>query len=84
MSNPANIQEQTRDACVIVWLDTPSTPPQALYGLRVTANLFPTLGVTPALGRNIVEAGRSTQLGTRRWALLLSAQRWRAGFLPSG
>ncbi len=30
------------------------TPPEALYGLRVTANLFPTLGVTPMLGRNIV------------------------------
>ncbi len=28
-------------------------PPQALYGLRVTANLFPTLGVSPLLGRNI-------------------------------
>jgi putative ABC transport system permease protein len=31
-----------------------STPPEALYGLRVTANLFPTLGVTPMLGRNIL------------------------------
>lgn len=29
-------------------------PPEALYGLRVTANLFPTLGVTPMLGRNIL------------------------------
>jgi predicted permease len=31
-----------------------SMPPEALYGLRVTANLFPTLGVTPMLGRNIL------------------------------
>ncbi len=31
-----------------------STPPEALYGLRVSANLFPTLGVTPMLGRNIL------------------------------
>jgi putative ABC transport system permease protein len=31
-----------------------STPPEALYGLRVTANLFPTLGVTPMVGRNIL------------------------------
>ena len=31
-----------------------STPPEALYGLRVTANLFPTLGVAPMLGRNIL------------------------------
>jgi putative ABC transport system permease protein len=30
------------------------TPPEALYGLRVTANLFPTLGVAPMLGRNIL------------------------------
>jgi predicted permease len=28
--------------------------PEALYGLRVTANLFPTLGVSPMLGRNIL------------------------------
>jgi predicted permease len=30
------------------------TPPEALYGLRVTENLFPTLGVAPMLGRNIL------------------------------
>jgi predicted permease len=30
------------------------TPAEALYGLRVTANLFPTLGVSPMLGRNIL------------------------------
>ncbi|HWF46970.1 MAG TPA: ABC transporter permease [Bryobacteraceae bacterium] len=29
-------------------------PPEALYGLRVTANLFPTLGVSPMIGRNIL------------------------------
>jgi predicted permease len=28
--------------------------PEALYGLRVTANLFPTLGVSPMLGRNVL------------------------------
>ncbi len=27
--------------------------PEALYGLSISANLFPTLGVTPMLGRNI-------------------------------
>jgi predicted permease len=32
----------------------PSTPPEALYGLKITANLFPTLGVSPMLGRNIM------------------------------
>jgi len=30
-----------------------NTPPEALYGLRMTASLLPTLGVTPMLGRNI-------------------------------
>ena len=29
-------------------------PPEALYGLRVSASLFPTLGVLPLLGRNIL------------------------------
>jgi len=41
----------------------PSTPPEALYGLKITANLFPTLGVSPMLGRNILpeedQAGHS-------------------------
>lgn len=32
----------------------PSTLPEALYGLRVSANLFPTLGVSPMLGRNLL------------------------------
>jgi len=32
----------------------PSTPPQALYGIRATAGLFRTLGVAPMLGRNIL------------------------------
>ncbi|HEY1497909.1 MAG TPA: ABC transporter permease, partial [Candidatus Solibacter sp.] len=31
-----------------------STPPEALYGLRITPNLFPTLGAAPMLGRNIL------------------------------
>jgi putative ABC transport system permease protein len=31
-----------------------STPPEALYGLRVSASLFRTLGVTPMLGRSIL------------------------------
>ncbi len=30
------------------------TTPEALYGLKVTASLFPTLGVSPMLGRNIL------------------------------
>ena len=28
--------------------------PEALYGLRMTANLFPTLGVSPMIGRNVL------------------------------
>ncbi len=31
--------------------------PEVLYGLSVSANLFPTLGVTPMLGRNILPEG---------------------------
>jgi putative ABC transport system permease protein len=41
-------------------------PPEALYGLRITASLFPTLGVSPMLGRNILpeedEYGRPNEL----------------------
>jgi len=29
-------------------------PPEAFYGLMVTASLFPSLGVSPMLGRNIL------------------------------
>ena len=32
----------------------PAEPPESLYGLLITANLFPTLGVSPMLGRNIL------------------------------
>lgn len=32
----------------------PDATPEALYGLKVTASLFPTLGVSPMLGRNIL------------------------------
>src|SRR5579862_2490045 len=32
----------------------PGTTPEALYGLKVTANLFATLGVSPMLGRDIL------------------------------
>jgi len=32
----------------------PGVTPEALYGLKVTAGLFPTLGVSPMLGRNIL------------------------------
>jgi predicted permease len=31
-----------------------NSPPEALYGLSVSASMFPTLGVAPMLGRNIL------------------------------
>jgi putative ABC transport system permease protein len=54
-----------------------STPPEALYGLRVSASLFPTLGVTPMLGRNILpdedQPGQANEM-------ILSYGLWRRRF----
>ena len=54
-----------------------STPPEALYGLRISASLFPTLGVTPMLGRNILpdedQPGRANEM-------ILSYGLWRRRF----
>jgi predicted permease len=43
-------------------------PPQALYGLYVSAALFPTLGVAPTIGRNILP--EETQPGHDREVIL--------------
>jgi predicted permease len=54
-----------------------ATPPEALYGLRMSASLFPTLGVTPMLGRNILaeedEPGHAN-------AMILSYGLWKRRF----
>jgi predicted permease len=54
-----------------------STPPEALYGLRVSASLFRTLGVSPMLGRNIFpeedQPGHSNEM-------ILSYGLWRRRF----
>jgi putative ABC transport system permease protein len=42
-----------RNAIFDLWGDS-SSPSEALYGIRMSANTFPTLGVTPMLGRNIL------------------------------
>jgi len=54
-----------------------STTPEALYGLRVSANLFPTLGVTPMLGRNILPS--EDQLGHSN-EMILSYGLWTRRF----
>lgn len=52
-------------------------PPEALYGLRVSARLFPTLGVSPMLGRTI--RPEEDQFG-RPNELILSYGLWRRRF----
>jgi predicted permease len=52
-------------------------PPEALYGLRISYNLFPTLGVSPMLGRNI--RPEEDQFG-RPNELILSYGLWRRRF----
>jgi len=54
-----------------------STPPEALYGLRVSATLFPTLGVTPMLGRNILP--EEDQIGHAE-VMILSYGLWKRRF----
>jgi predicted permease len=54
-----------------------SAPPEALYGARVSANMFPILGVTPMLGRNILL--EETQLG-RENEMILSYGLWTRRF----
>lgn len=49
------------------------SPPEALYGSRVTSNLFPLLGVAPMLGRNILP--EEDQLGHAD-VIILSHHLW--------
>ncbi|MEN3332077.1 MAG: hypothetical protein V7641_1442 [Blastocatellia bacterium] len=51
--------------------------PEAIYGLRVSAELLPTLGVTPALGRYFTS--EEDQLG-RNHVIILSDDLWRRRF----
>ena len=53
------------------------TPPEALYGLRVSASLFPTLGVKPMMGRNILPD--EDQLGHAN-EMILSYGLWQRRF----
>ena len=54
-----------------------SNPPQALYGLRVSANLFRTLGVAPLIGRDILP--QEDQPG-RNHQIILSYGLWKSRF----
>jgi len=55
-------------------LDLPSDPPAALYGARITQNLFPALGVAPALGRNFLPEEDRPGRGQ---AIILSDSLWK-------
>src|SRR5260370_9268405 len=50
------------------WKADAGNASQALYGLYVSAGLFPTLGVAPMIGRNILP--EETQLGREREVIL--------------
>ncbi len=54
-----------------------SSPPEALYGIRMSANLFSTLGVSPMLGRNILP--EEDQFGHAN-EMILSYGLWRRRF----
>ena len=54
-----------------------AAPPEALYGVRMNAALFPTLGVSPMLGRNILP--EEDQPG-RADVIILSYGLWRRRF----
>lgn len=54
-----------------------ASAPEALYGLRMTASLFPTLGVSPMLGRNIPP--EEDQIG-RQNEMILSYGLWKRRF----
>jgi putative ABC transport system permease protein len=54
-----------------------NAPPEALYGLNISANMFPTLGVAPMLGRNILP--EEDQPGRNR-VMMLSYALWTRRF----
>src|SRR6202162_243121 len=54
-----------------------NAPPEALYGLAVSANMFPTLGVKPMFGRNVLP--EETQFG-RDHQMILSYGLWTRRF----
>ncbi len=54
-----------------------NAPPEALYGLFVSANMFPTLGVKPILGRDVLP--EETQFG-RDHEMILSYGLWTRRF----
>lgn len=55
----------------------PESLPEALYGLRISASLFPLLGVKPLLGRDILP--EEAQLGRNR-EMVLSYGLWKRRF----
>lgn len=58
-------------------LNVPGDPPAGLYGVRVTYDLFPTLGVHPVLGRNFSPQEDRPGSGQE---IILSNNLWRTRF----
>lgn len=74
-------QSRALDLAAFRWtsfnLTAPGVPPEAIPSGQVTANLFPVLGVRPALGRNF--SAREDAPGGRR-VVMLSHALWRRRF----
>jgi putative ABC transport system permease protein len=83
--SPANLMDYQKShsflslaGCAVVGMNlTESGPPDRLFGEQVTANYFPTLGVSPAQGRGFLPS--EDQPGSNH-VLIATDQFWRSRF----